>query len=197
MKNTMLDALVNAQSQMVETIVNTSKKLRDSLGQSNLVDKSVEFYKGITERQKSLVSSLTSTIKENIPYQYMPDFMKDLIERQVKLGEELITAVQDASKKLNSHLVIETYQNQTEKLYENWKSAHEKLMSNLGKPFNEVAYNPAEFVNEINHKFIETVKDYVQYFEKNGGSTETKAEIVPVVEATETAAKKPTARAKK
>lgn len=194
--NNLFDVVVDTQSKIVENLVDTAKKISENVSKLNLVEKATETYKDLVNKQKSMVDALSTSAKGSIPYQYMPDFMKDLIENQIKMGEDLVKSLRDMGKDYTVEKAINTYQDQSNKLFTNWKDAHVKLFDRLGKPFNEMQYNPVEIAHEVNEKLIEATRAYVKMFDVKASAAETTAETVATQAESDGQAKKATATKK-
>lgn len=176
-----IDVLVGTQSKVVENLLDTSKKLQEAFGQADAMDKTKDIFSQWMETQKSIFEEMTGSVKdqfkvEDLP---MPEMMKNFVESQKQFAENMFSSVKDLTKNYSTTSALQTYQEQTDKLYDTWKDAHNSLMDRLGKPFSDMEYNPAAFAQEMNHKFVDTAKGYIEMFAKEGEVVAEKAAPAP------------------
>lgn len=176
-----IDVLVSTQSKVVENLLDTSKKLQEAFGQADAMDKTKDIFGQWMETQKTIFEEMTGSVKDQFKVEElpMPDMMKNFVESQKQFAENMFSSVKDLTKNYNTTSALQTYQEQTDKLYDTWKDAHSSLMERLGKPFSDMEYNPATFVQEMNHKFVETAKGYIEMFAQEAEAKTEKAAPAP------------------
>ncbi len=189
-----LDTVVEIQSQVVENLMDTTKKVQETFSKGISLEKSTELFKDWFEKQQALVEKVTSSAKDQLNFDFAPTFLKDMMDTQSKFNQGLLNSLKEVTKNYTTEKALDTYQEQTEKLYDTWKDAHEKLMTRLGKPFSDLQYNPADYAKELNAKFVDSTRKYIQMIAPKT-SAETAEEVKEEApKAKTTAAKKTTTK---
>ncbi|TAF67982.1 MAG: hypothetical protein EAZ55_01000 [Cytophagales bacterium] len=151
---------MEVQSQILENLFDASKKIQETVTKGNTLEKANDLFKDWYAKQQETFEKLTSGVKEKVNVDYVPSLLKDIVSAQMKFNEQLVSSIKEVAQNYSTNKALNTYQEQTNKLYDTWKDAHEKLMSQLGKPFNELKYNPAEIAKEVHNRVIDAVRKY-------------------------------------
>lgn len=171
-----LDTVVEIQSQVVENLMDTTKKVQETFSKGISLEKSTELFKDWFEKQQALVEKVTSSAKDQLNFDFAPTFLKDMMDTQSKFNQGLLNSLKEVTKNYTTEKALDTYQEQTGKLYDTWKDAHEKLMTRLGKPFSDLQYNPADYAKELNAKFVDSTRKYIQMIAPKTTAEEVKEE---------------------
>jgi len=161
-RSQMFEALLNAQSQMVESFTTALKKVPEIVGKGDAVQKSAELYRELFDKQRSIFEGVFSSLKDQVgSVDMVPDIFKGLVESTLTFSKGAFENIKDFSQNFSNAKGLELYQEQTEKIFTNLKETYEATVSKLGKPFDDLKFNPVDFVKDVNERMIETAKKYV------------------------------------
>jgi len=162
----LIDVLVETQTKVVENLLETSKKVQETFGSPDAFEKSQDLYKEWFDKQKSIMETLTSSLQESMDSEMekipMPDFMKDMMDSQRKFMSSLMDNVKEMSANYSSEKMLDSYHEQTNKMFASWKESYDQMVDQMGKPFSDMKYNPADFAKEMHEQFLETTRGYLQ-----------------------------------
>jgi BMFP domain-containing protein YqiC len=157
------DAWMNTQTKLVGNLMDTSKKLQDSIGKNELVEKSVDLYNNWFEKQKNLFDSLFSNLKQKENQEQAGDFLKDWLETQIKLGQKWINFLSNNPNAEIKSANAATYLDGMKTMYEDWN----KVYGQFFKPQNP-ASGLLDFSNPFKTNFsdlINNTQTYMKMFE--------------------------------
>lgn len=160
------DAWVNTQTQLVDSIVDTSKKIQESFNskESSNGKSTNELYTNWFNQQKDAMDSMLSEIKNKVG-DVTPEFLQEWVSTQQKFTENWMNVVKEATENFGSTGANENHLGSIKKVYEQWNSIYNQLTSQFGKPFSQSNYMPGDFTKDTFGGLIDSSRAYIKMFE--------------------------------
>ena len=159
------DAWVNTQTQLVDSIVDTSKKIQESFSQKDAKGAQAnEVYNNWFSQQKEAMDHMLSEIKGRVG-DITPEFMQEWVSTQQKFTENWMNMVKETSQNFTGGNSSENYVGNVKKVYEQWNTIYNQLTTQLGKPFSQANYMPGDFTKDTFGGFIDSSRAYIKMFE--------------------------------
>lgn len=160
------DAWVNTQTQLVDSIVDTSKKIQESFSKTKDGSNSQanEVYANWFNHQKEAMDHMLAQVKDKVGT-ITPEFMQEWVSTQQKFTENWMTVVKEASENYTSGNSADKYLGNMTKVYEQWNNIYGQLTTQLGKPFSQANYVPGDFTKDTFGGFIDSSRAYIKMFE--------------------------------
>lgn len=159
------DAWVNTQTQLVDRMVDTSKKFQESFNKQEKGGNAAgDAYSNWFNQQKSAMDSMLSEIKNKVG-DVTPEFLQEWVSTQQKFTENWMNVVKEASKNYNGAASGEDNLGGIKKVYEQWNNIYNQLTTQFGKPFSQANYVPGDFTKDTFGGFIDSTRAYIKMFE--------------------------------
>ena len=159
------DAWVNTQTQLVDSIVDTSKKIQESFSQKEgNAAQANEVYNNWFSQQKEAMDQMLSEIKNRVG-DITPEFMQEWVTTQQKFTENWMNIVKETSENYTSGNSADKYMSNMKKVYDQWNNIYGQLTTQLGKPFSQASYVPGDFTKDTFGGFIDSTRAYIKMFE--------------------------------
>jgi len=154
------DAWVNTQTQLVDNLMDTSKKLQASFdgGDKNL-QKSAEVYQDWLERQQTILNNLLGSLKTQFNQEQAPDFFKDWLQAQINFGKHWLDMY---GNNVNAN---QSNNPQFTQMQENWNKLYKEWSNQFGKPLNGASYMPGGMPQDSLRNLLDNTRIYLQMFE--------------------------------
>lgn len=159
MKNTtsVFETYFNLQNQFVENIVETSKKVRESLGTANVLEKSVEAYNEWFTKQQELAEGMIAKVKEQANFEAMPSIVKEVVATQEEFGKSWLELVKTVSKSKTAKEVADIYSANLKKMQDSWTELYSEVTKSISNP-SELKVPTVEDVKANFKKMIDMLK---------------------------------------
>ncbi|NJO02915.1 MAG: hypothetical protein HC880_15650 [Bacteroidia bacterium] len=158
------DAWMNTQTKFVDNLMDTSKKIQESLNNGEVIEKSVELYNKWFDNQKSLTDAMMTAVKEQNGQQKTPDFFKNWMESQMELGKKWMEYLNYAASKNTRDKGLEVYIDNMQGLYEDWNRIYNQMFSQINPSSQRLEF-PLGFGNQSFSSFINNTHTYMKMFE--------------------------------
>ncbi len=159
------DAWMNTQSKFVDNLMDTSKKIQESLNQGEVIERSVDLYNEWFENQKDLADTILTTLNNQNDREKASDFFKNWIESQMELGKKWMTFLNYAAGKESNDKSLESYANHMQKLYTDWNGVYNHLITQYSQPMNGLDIMKGNFNANGITQFIDNTRTYMKMFE--------------------------------
>jgi BMFP domain-containing protein YqiC len=156
------DAWMNTQSKIVGNLMDTSKKFQESLGKNEIVEKSVDLYNNLLEKQKSLVDSMMGNLHEKVGKEKAGDFIREWMDSQLKLGQKWLGMLTNPQAGASDNFTDRI--DHLDKLYGDWTKVYTQFFNNIGKPL-EMPFLSNPFQNNSFSNLIKNTQTYMKMFE--------------------------------
>jgi hypothetical protein len=152
------DVLLETQTKLVDSIVDNSKKLADSLKATETIEKSRTFVNEWLEKQQTNLESASETLKKQVKFENAPELVKVVVEAQQNLGKEWFEAFRATLKAKDVKELNNIFVANVNKLQENVKEVANYWRENFGKPVNVKEVLTTEYAKEVTSKVVELMK---------------------------------------
>lgn len=158
------DAWMNTQTKFVDNLVDTSKKISNSLQQGDVIGKSVELYQTWFNNQKGLREDMMHSMQNN-PDNKAPEFLKNWMESQMELGKKWMDLLHYAAGKESGNQDWSAQIENMQYLYNDWNAIYNQIFHQFGKPINGLDYTPGNLNKHTFAGFIDNTRTYMKMFE--------------------------------
>ncbi|WP_299454953.1 poly(R)-hydroxyalkanoic acid synthase subunit PhaE [uncultured Microscilla sp.] len=159
------DAWVNTQTQLVDSIVDTSKKIQESFNkQDGGSQQASDVYSNWFHQQKDAMDTMLAEIKNKVG-DVTPEFLQEWVSTQQKFTENWMTVVKEATENFSNENAGDKHLGNIKKVYEQWNSIYNQLTSQFGKPFSQSSYVPGDFTKDTFGGFVDSSRAYIKMFE--------------------------------
>ncbi len=162
-----IDAWMNTQSKLVDNLVDTSKKIQESIKKNEIVGKSVEMYSNWFDKQRSLTDSMLNMLNvQGDTESKGKASLKNWVEIQMELSKKWAELLSSGSSKIPKNLMDTTGQmSNMQNMYAEWQNMYGNLFST--KP--SIPYFMQSFGQTPNfsnlHQLIDNTRTYMKMFE--------------------------------
>ncbi|MCU0445296.1 MAG: hypothetical protein MUE85_10295 [Microscillaceae bacterium] len=152
------DILLETQTKLVDSIVDNSKKLADSLKATETIEKSRTFVNEWLEKQQTNLESASENLKKQVKFENAPELVKVVVEAQQTLGKEWFEAFRATLKAKDVKELNNIFSANVNKLQSNVKEVANFWRENFGKPVNMNEVLTTEYAKEVTTKVVELMK---------------------------------------
>lgn len=147
-----LDAWISTQSKLVNNLVDSSKKLQNSLTNQKTFEQTSELYENWMNQQQNMFGSVFNFVKDGLQIDAVSNFLKSWADTQLNIGKNIWEMAQgqfqnsQETSSPKSFFDWSLLQNTTQ-MQENWQKTFQQWFSTFKPPFNGANFNPAAFGN--------------------------------------------------
>lgn len=160
-----LDAWINTQTKFVDNLVDTSKKIQNSLKQGDVIEKSVEMYQNWLKSQKGVTSDILEKFIKSSPSNEGSEFFKNWMESQMALGKQWMEFLSTSASGKSDDKGMKSYMENVQSLYSDWNAIYNKLVNQFGKPTQGLNYTPGDLNIHSFTSLIDNTRTYMKMFE--------------------------------
>jgi BMFP domain-containing protein YqiC len=157
------DAWMNTQSKLVDNLMDTSKKLQESLEKGNITEKSTDLYNNWFDQQKNITEKFMSSFKAE-PQKDHLQMVQDWMKTQTQLSEQWTSTFNANYQNGNGQSNPNGYFENVKKMYEDWNGMYGQAFHQFGKPV-ENNYMPGNLTKNGLLGFIDNARTYMKMFE--------------------------------
>lgn len=161
------EVILETQSKTVENLMETSKKLTASVGQSNMMETMMGSMKDWFAKQQEITQSMAVAVKDQVITDKAPDFIKNWLEQQEKFNQQWMDAIKGLTKNMSAEKAIDFYKENADKIFAAWKKAYDQFAGMFTTSFGLTNYDLATQAKEMHDKFVDSAKDFMKLLESN------------------------------
>ncbi len=158
------DAWMNTQSKFVDNLMDTSKKIQETLNNGEVFEKSVELYNQWFDNQKSLTTTMLQALNDPVNQENTPDFFKNWMESQMQIGKKWMEYLNYASSN-SDDASLEKYIANMQLLYDEWNQIYNQLFTHIDADSASGKPNPFDFLKNNFSNIINNSNTYMKMFE--------------------------------
>lgn len=149
------NAMKEAQEKLVEKLVENSKKLAETIGAKETIEKTRTIVNEWLEKQQTNLETVSETIKEQIQLDKAPAIIKEVVEAQETLGKEWFEALRTTLKAEDLKDLNEILTANVNKLQENVKEIASFWRENLTQPTKIKDMFSTEYATQLTKKMVD------------------------------------------
>jgi hypothetical protein len=154
-----LEAWISTSGKLVDNLIDTSKKIQESLKKGDVVEKSVDLYKNWFDKQKNLTDSVISTLQDR-GKEKMPEFVKDWMDSQVQLSKRWLDFFSQVAQQKDKTQTATDYIQTVQKMYADWSRNFQQIFPSISS----VAQNIGAIPSNIS-ALIDNTRTYMKMYE--------------------------------
>jgi hypothetical protein len=158
----MLEVLVSTQAKSLENLMDTTSKLRNSLGQPNALETSATVMKEWYQRQESITKEMAGAVKDFVIPEQPANFIQEWLKAQEGFGQQWFGTMKDTVQNLSAEKVLDLYKGGADKIFEVWKKSFDQFAGMFTTSFGLKSYDPATQAQEMHHNFVESARGYIK-----------------------------------
>ncbi len=162
-----LNVLVETQNKSVENLMETSKKMRESFGQPDAVEKVMQMMRDWYAKQETITKEMTESVKGQMITDKTPDFVKQWVETQEKFSAQWANAYKEITSNYGGEKMLDTYKENADKLFIAWKKYYDQFTGMFATSFGMENYDPSTQAKEMHDRFVENARQYIQMIESS------------------------------
>ncbi|HAI75182.1 MAG TPA: hypothetical protein DCM08_02965 [Microscillaceae bacterium] len=160
MKNTksVVNDFVGLQNQIVEAIVDSTKKVQDSIGKPEVFEKTTEVYHEWLAKQQEIASTFVGVLKNQLNFDAAPAFVKEVLDAQESFGKSWFEALRSTLKSKSTQELSAIYNENLKKAQENINQIYGDITQGLSKPVTEAKLPTVDSIKDSFKKLLDMWK---------------------------------------
>ncbi|GAB4405514.1 MAG: hypothetical protein OHK0053_31480 [Microscillaceae bacterium] len=159
---TAFDMMIETQSKIVDSLVESSKKITETFKMPEQATESIEksraFVNEWLEKQQNTLETSVESLKKQVKFESAPEVLKEALASQQELGKEWFEALRATVKAKDLKELNEILTANVKKLQDNMKEVVSFWTESFSKPMNVSEIFTAEFAKDMNKKMVEMLK---------------------------------------
>jgi len=135
MKSTkeVMNDYVKIQKEMVDSLMESTKKVQESMGKADVAEKTMEVYNDWLAKQQTIAEDLSTTVKSQSSLEKAPKFVQEMLDAQESFAKSWFEAFRAAVKSKTPKELTDMVSANVQKVQENFTSIYEESKSQVGK----------------------------------------------------------------